>query len=964
MKKRMLSALLTLCALLSLLPAAVAAEGDSGNFSDTNVTWIGAQAEYQKTIDNMYPSGLRRMKAGDKWGILDATGEWVAPPIYDKIELYFAKNAYHFNQIDRQATADPSNGDEPVQHIFIDGFTQCVRGGKMGLLSQYGEEVIPCQYDAVGLPSDGVSRIYQKGAGKSGTMGYWNLEQNREIVPPTKYGPISWELSDGHVAAGDNIYPGCVTNGNWSFGLPGDPEHLRLKGKIRDRVFMDFYEGYAFVKTSDGDKGLRFCMGTIIDKNGKVILPGGPYDVEYIYAASGLRTYPQIGPYLVYLEQADGYQYQGGSLPAYFKSGVMGPKGAVIPAQYTGGVVEPIGGSELDSANMQILLDLGLVVTQKDTARGKYNSGRFGAVNLKNQVVFPFQFYELGYDAKYHLFTGVHPSATQAGAQDADLYTTDGKKLTHDSYAKIELHNAENGYAPAKLNQSGKGGGAGKDECFVNVKTGEMSLTRPESPPTPAPYPKGQWEGLIQNEAGDYLGAEGKVIFPETLRYEGRINSVKQGTTLVVKNGKVGYISTENLARPTATKTPNPAAATAKPSPTKLLVNGKSVAASAYLIGQNNYVKLRDLAYLVNGTGKNFEVKWDDGKKAINLKSNTPYTTVTGDMTPAAGGAQTATRSGSTIYVDGLGRSLTAYTINGNNYFKLRDVMRVFDIAVGYDNATKTATLDTNQGYQRTDGEKAGMIPAPTEVEAPPAAHVSKLEILKEPKQDYYMNANPALNPTFNPTGFVLRYWDEKGTPQTITDTSQMEFKIEGKVIEEGHVFTTGEFSASPDGRHVGRVSYNGLEVPMYVFIYKAPPVVKVDPVPGATDKALPDGKYTLSVLGNTMGLSNSWAVLDSKNPVVVTVEKEGDYYYVFLAEGTRKWYIGVNRLNGQLATGFKEKWIIAHLGDDTYSMRQKSNLKMLVCSAAAAKKDGTKVMVWKNTKTPKHAIFTFTPAE
>ncbi|MEG1720835.1 MAG: hypothetical protein RR281_03925, partial [Pseudoflavonifractor sp.] len=90
-------------------------------------------------------------------------------------------------------------------------------------------------------------------------------------------------------------------------------------------------------------------------------------------------------------------------------------------------------------------------------------------------------------------------------------------------------------------------------------------------------------------------------------------------------------------------------------------------------IGQNNYVKLRDLAYLVNGKGKNFEVKWDDGKKAINLKSHTAYTPVAGDMAPAAGGTQTATRSGSALYVDGLGRSLTAYTINGNNYFKLRD---------------------------------------------------------------------------------------------------------------------------------------------------------------------------------------------------------------------------------------------------------------------------------------------------
>lgn len=41
-----------------------------------------------------------------------------------------------------------------------------------------------------------------------------------------------------------------------------------------------------------------------------------------------------------------------------------------------------------------------------------------------------------------------------------------------------------------------------------------------------------------------------------------------------------------------------------------------------------------------------------------------------------------------------------AYLIAGNNYIKLCDVMKVFDVAVGWDQPSKTATLDTSKSYE------------------------------------------------------------------------------------------------------------------------------------------------------------------------------------------------------------------------------------------------------------------------
>ena len=143
--------------------------------------------------------------------------------------------------------------------------------------------------------------------------------------------------------------------------------------------------------------------------------------------------------------------------------------------------------------------------------------------------------------------------------------------------------------------------------------------------------------------------------------------------------------------------TPTP---TAIPSSTKLMANGNAVSVDAYSIDGNNYIKLRDLAFILNSTEKNFEVSWDGEKNAINLKSRTPYTPVGGEMMPGTPGNKPTSLTTSAIYVDGVKKAMTAYLIGQSNYFKLRDVMQIFDVYVGYDAATGTATLDTSKGYE------------------------------------------------------------------------------------------------------------------------------------------------------------------------------------------------------------------------------------------------------------------------
>ena len=150
----------------------------------------------------------------------------------------------------------------------------------------------------------------------------------------------------------------------------------------------------------------------------------------------------------------------------------------------------------------------------------------------------------------------------------------------------------------------------------------------------------------------------------------------------------------------------------ATPTASTVYVNGTATAFEAYNIGGNNYFKLRDLAYALNGTAKQFEVGYDNNTKAITLTTGQAYTPDGGEMARGDGTAKTASPTASRIYLNGMELNLTVYLIGGNNFFKLRDLMEAIDVFVGYDSATKAITLDTSKGYEPE--ASATPTPAPT----------------------------------------------------------------------------------------------------------------------------------------------------------------------------------------------------------------------------------------------------------
>lgn len=137
----------------------------------------------------------------------------------------------------------------------------------------------------------------------------------------------------------------------------------------------------------------------------------------------------------------------------------------------------------------------------------------------------------------------------------------------------------------------------------------------------------------------------------------------------------------------------------AVPTKSKVLINGKTVSFDAYNIEGHNYFKLRDLAYSLSGTEKQFDVTWDNIKKAINIKSGKRYTIAGGEMASKGTETKYPQLTTSKIFLNDKIANFTAYNIDDNNYFKLRDVGKHLNFGIAWDAQKNTISIDTKKGY-------------------------------------------------------------------------------------------------------------------------------------------------------------------------------------------------------------------------------------------------------------------------
>ena len=133
---------------------------------------------------------------------------------------------------------------------------------------------------------------------------------------------------------------------------------------------------------------------------------------------------------------------------------------------------------------------------------------------------------------------------------------------------------------------------------------------------------------------------------------------------------------------------------TASISNAKISVNGKTQDVPGYTVNNNNYYKIRDIAMLLRGTSKRFDVSWDSGKNAVNILTGRKYTVVGGELESAEDTKNLdIVLSSGGFLKDGVAIDISAYNINGNNYFKIRDIAEIIGFTVGWDDPTSTIPL-------------------------------------------------------------------------------------------------------------------------------------------------------------------------------------------------------------------------------------------------------------------------------
>lgn len=124
----------------------------------------------------------------------------------------------------------------------------------------------------------------------------------------------------------------------------------------------------------------------------------------------------------------------------------------------------------------------------------------------------------------------------------------------------------------------------------------------------------------------------------------------------------------------------------------KINFDGKSIALEVYNINDENYFKLRDIAYIMNGTSSRFSVSMGEGH-TIYASTGEAYYAIGGEMSIGEDKSSTCVLSNWTLYVNGEKVTVTAYNLGGNNFFRLRDLGSALGFGVDYEKSTRTVLI-------------------------------------------------------------------------------------------------------------------------------------------------------------------------------------------------------------------------------------------------------------------------------
>lgn len=123
----------------------------------------------------------------------------------------------------------------------------------------------------------------------------------------------------------------------------------------------------------------------------------------------------------------------------------------------------------------------------------------------------------------------------------------------------------------------------------------------------------------------------------------------------------------------------------ASPMVATVRLNGETVAMNSYVANGNNYVRLRDFAAVLNGTGSQFSLEYDSTSQAVVINNGAAYE---GDLNinVTNGGNTVLTKlQQPVVMVDHAPYAVNTYLIDQLNYMKIRDLAQAVGCGIDWD---------------------------------------------------------------------------------------------------------------------------------------------------------------------------------------------------------------------------------------------------------------------------------------
>ena len=128
----------------------------------------------------------------------------------------------------------------------------------------------------------------------------------------------------------------------------------------------------------------------------------------------------------------------------------------------------------------------------------------------------------------------------------------------------------------------------------------------------------------------------------------------------------------------------------------KVTLDGEEVKVGSYVVEGYNYLKLRDVAAILNAKKCQFDVGYDKEKKLITVALAKAYEKVEGDLAEIKDAKAQAKVEEKKLLVDGEEKEVKTALINGYNYMQLRDLGSLVGLDVKYDAKNKVIMLNSD----------------------------------------------------------------------------------------------------------------------------------------------------------------------------------------------------------------------------------------------------------------------------